>query len=417
RQQAATVVRKDEEIEGGPIGLLFNSILEVLRLILIDMKTRLNIPQLYQSLESSSAAFFFWGTDMGVSRGELDEVLQDSPELRDTCLLVLVSIGQFITVASPHLLSSKDRQKTILESTNIAVSLERVMHILGQSQQTTSEVEQDEEILCRTLRMKIDTLVMLGPSLASPAHENFVDEEPRAIENVEEHLTEQAYINNVAERFPLADSMVVTHLGKLNWERYHHMLRLQREAVHQELGVTAAEKAKTIFHDSALGTSVPAHSEVGLNIISTQSIYAPSMLSTRAEKSHRRLPPLPPEARSGEPFTCEICNKSVVYRRTKAWKQHIFADILAYACIFTDCSVADVFFEDGEAMMRHLEERHGLDVAISEVTCPLCLEYTTIDRNDLSLHFSRHMEEIALAIIPSSVDSDDESVNDTPSES
>jgi hypothetical protein len=31
-----------------------------------------------------------------VSRGELDEVLQDSTQLRDTCLLVLVSIGQFI---------------------------------------------------------------------------------------------------------------------------------------------------------------------------------------------------------------------------------------------------------------------------------------------------------------------------------
>jgi hypothetical protein len=67
-------------------------------------------------------------------------------------------------------------------------------------------------------------------------------------------------------------------------------------------------------------------------------------------------------------------------------------------------------------MMSHLEQHHDLDVSISAVTCPLCLEYTSEDRSTLALHFARHMEEIALAIIPSGVDSDDESANETPSE-
>jgi hypothetical protein len=56
-------------------------------------------------------------------------------------------------------------------------------------------------------------------------------------------------------------------------------------------------------------------------------------------------------------------------------------------------------------MMRHLERSHGLDVSISQVTCPLCLKYTSGDRDALSLHLARHMEEIALAILPSGVDS------------
>jgi hypothetical protein len=50
----------------------------------------------YQSLESSCAALFFWDTDLGVARGELDEVLQDSVQLRDVCLMVLVSIGHLL---------------------------------------------------------------------------------------------------------------------------------------------------------------------------------------------------------------------------------------------------------------------------------------------------------------------------------
>jgi hypothetical protein len=85
RWQADTVVRKDHETGTGPVGSLFNSLIEMLGLILIDIKIRPDMSRHHQSLESST-----------VARGELDEVLQDSSELRDTCLLALVSIGKFI---------------------------------------------------------------------------------------------------------------------------------------------------------------------------------------------------------------------------------------------------------------------------------------------------------------------------------
>jgi hypothetical protein len=96
RWQADTIVRKDHDSGTGPVGLLFNSVIELLRLILIDMKTRPTMSRNYQSLESSCAALFFWDTDLGVARGELDEVLQDSVQLRDVCLMVLVSIGHLL---------------------------------------------------------------------------------------------------------------------------------------------------------------------------------------------------------------------------------------------------------------------------------------------------------------------------------
>lgn len=67
--------------------------------------------------------------------------------------------------------------------------------------------------------------------------------------------------------------------------------------------------------------------------------------------------------------------------------------------------------------MDHLEKCHALDVSLSEVICPFCLEFSSSDRDALLLHLSRHMEEIALAILPSSVDSDIdsdlESINDS----
>jgi hypothetical protein len=217
-----------------------------------------------------------------------------------------------------HLVSSEYRQKEVLQSTGISISLEQTMNMIEQQHQYTYRPEHDAESLCKTLRTKIDTLIMLAPSLASPTEECFDDEEPRAIQDVEEQLPEQAYVNNVSQKFPLAASAIVAQLGKLNWDRYNHMLRLQRETMQQELQMTAMDKARTIFHDSALGVSLPAQSELGLN--SAESVYVPSMVSSRAEASHKRVPPLPAKARSGEPFTCEVCNKQMQFQRSIAWK-------------------------------------------------------------------------------------------------
>jgi hypothetical protein len=67
--------------------------------------------------------------------------------------------------------------------------------------------------------------------------------------------------------------------------------------------------------------------------------------------------------------------------------------------------------------MTHLQDRHGMDVRVLEVTCPLCEEFTSGDFDVLSLHIARHMEEIALAILPSSVDPDQESADDSSNHS
>jgi hypothetical protein len=75
-----------------------------------------------------------------------------------------------------------------------------------------------------------------------------------------------------------------------------------------------------------------------------------------------------------------------------------------------------VYYENSEALMTHLQDDHGMDVKVSDVTCPLCVEFTSKDRDVLSLHIARHMEEIALAILPTGVDSDEESADDSTSD-
>jgi hypothetical protein len=67
-----------------------------------------------------------------------------------------------------------------MKSTNLLSSLDQASVILDQENLHLREMEQDEESLCRLLRMKIGTLTMLGTSLASPAEESSYDEQPRA---------------------------------------------------------------------------------------------------------------------------------------------------------------------------------------------------------------------------------------------
>ena len=57
-------------------------------------------------------------------------------------------------------------------------------------------------------------------------------------------------------------------------------------------------------------------------------------------------------------------------------------------------------------MTSHLVSHHDIPDAPKSHSCPLCLEEIIGDREVISLHFARHMEEIALGILPQSYESD-----------
>lgn len=80
-----------------------------------------------------------------------------------------------------HLKLDEHREREFLKSTNFSSLLKQTMNLVDQPHDFTYQPEQDAEALCETLCTKIDTFIMLAPSLASPAQEILDDEEPRAI--------------------------------------------------------------------------------------------------------------------------------------------------------------------------------------------------------------------------------------------
>ena len=66
--------------------------------------------------------------------------------------------------------------------------------------------------------------------------------------------------------------------------------------------------------------------------------------------------------------------------------------------------------------MTHLKDCHGMDVRVYDVTCPLCVKFTTGDQEVLSRHIAHHMEDIAVSILPSGFDPGKESEDDLKSD-
>ena len=201
------------------------------------------------------------------------------------------------------------RQEQILQSTGISILLKHVMNN-DQQQGFTYFPEQDAEMLCQAIRAKIDTLIMLAPSLASPTEEVSDEEELRAIQDVDETLPGEAFARSVAKMLPLAPPDIVARLGTLNWDRYNHILQLQREATQEEMVTTTMEKIRDTSQKSGLDVSAMASSAAK---VKTEPIHESSMLFESGEARHERAPSLPVR-------TCNICGKVVLFKATTEWK-------------------------------------------------------------------------------------------------
>jgi len=201
------------------------------------------------------------------------------------------------------------RQEQIVQSTGISILLKHVTNNV-QQQGFTYFPERDAEMLCQALRTKIDTLIMLAPSLASPTEEFSDEEEFRAIQDVDETLPGEAFARSVAKMLPLAPPDIVARLGTLNWDRYNHILKLQREATQQEIVTTTMEKIKNVSRKSGHDVSTTAPSTVK---VETEPIHETSLLSESGEARHKRVHSL--SAR-----TCNLCGKDARSKATTEWK-------------------------------------------------------------------------------------------------
>ncbi len=167
----------------------------------------------------------------------------------------------------------------------------------------------DNYNVCEEIEFSTNCLTKLRPSL----EQNLLNANRRNVLNMHPPLVPfclsgpaSFYVSAVREKYELAGNLLVERLGEANWQRHLRVRnRVDQSNIPAEEEVGSIFRPISNFHDSGIGTSVPA-----------QTQYAPSHTSfissnTEEEKGTLRVPPLPAEAGDGKPFQCLVCGLSL----------------------------------------------------------------------------------------------------------
>ena len=133
------------------------------------------------------------------------------------------------------------------------------------------------------------------------------------------------YVALVREKFQQAHYKLVERLGEANWQR-HRSVREKMDDTEQsseattklarESGIASSVfRPYSEFHDSGIGTTVPAQTEYAQSHTSFQSS------NTEGEQLSQRVPKEPPEVGAGKPFQCFLCRCIISNVRNRVdWK-------------------------------------------------------------------------------------------------
>lgn len=187
-----------------------------------------------------------------------------------------------------------------------------------------SDTASDESTrdMCKEIGFNTKCMTELGPVLEqnlTRARQAYV--QPSELPPLRFLLSDPAkiYVSLVRDKFKQAQDQLVNRLGESNWQR-HISVRKKTENVESasvgKLGMDCSTfRPYSAFHDSGLGTSVPA-----------QTTYAPSHTSFQSSKSERaqgslQVPSTPVEIVDGKPFQCYLCGHLVSKIKNRVdWK-------------------------------------------------------------------------------------------------
>ncbi|KAK4038583.1 hypothetical protein C8A01DRAFT_37492 [Parachaetomium inaequale] len=396
--------------------------------LLLSLSRSQTSKETFRALEREYGYLKLWCDGYGATSGELDVALSESKRLRHATYRLLVSVchnlADKLTVVLLLVVDEASRPKLKEKAAQTRDLLDVAAIHSADGSDSDSDSESDSlsvsgdstlEDIIADIKTDIQCLVDLGPRYKEPIRDRTFKEQaalpsPVTTWNPAEHLA-----SRIRHRYPKGDVALARILGQTNWDRFKRLKAskeanakaaerpaVKPEAASEALGTVVASD----FHDSGLGTSV-----------ATPSLYAETVLSYHGTKGGSiKIPQVPAEGLGGKPFVCDICGRMCqlpVVNWKSFWKKHALSDLQPYVCVMTDCSFNLVPFSHKKAWIHHLELEHGFADLSKDMACPLCQE--TISSGQLT-HLARHLEEVALTILPANAESDEESGRDSGEE-
>jgi hypothetical protein len=311
----------------------------------------------------------------------LDYRLREATHLRDRLLVTLSSIENAINdineiLATRYLSPDDDEFMSVEERCN------ELRDVHG------------------TLQTLVNSMFQLSMTIRKPGR-------VQRIQNVsgkdddEASLLNSLDLRRIADNFPSASLVLRQRLASATARRRATLKYLERR--HQKLrkGIEGGDDGEgSAVLSSNVATALVENdlenqastSDAG----ASETSFGPSLFSS---KTRRTIPPPPEASQDGQPFECPYCFYIIRVSGSSSWARHVFHDLSPYICPFEDCSIPGRLYESRRAWEGHIKQDHR-DLLLSN-RCLLCQEFQL--HHIMNRHLARHLQDIALFVLPLSV--------------
>ncbi|KZM18911.1 hypothetical protein ST47_g9942 [Ascochyta rabiei] len=277
-----------------------------------------------------------WANGYGALDSRLDATLDRSDDLRQTIMSVLSPMCEVLLKCLTSLpVPQADLPKFNDLCANAKEVSSQMKLLVADADGRASSDESDSDRGCDTeqstapsiefkekvkeITIDVQCLIDLGTALQCPAVADEHDDHA-TFRLLEERTANDYHAGLISIKYPRADTLLVEQLGQISWARFLRMqherekITTERDQLQERLIADATKSLVSIseFQDSGLGTSLPT----------TTSSYAESTVSfmTSISGGERvRIPPLPAEGKTGAPFDCTACGRSVRATNNLEW--------------------------------------------------------------------------------------------------
>ncbi|KAL4912145.1 hypothetical protein BDW62DRAFT_195332 [Aspergillus aurantiobrunneus] len=323
-----------------------------------------------------------WSGNIGahqVGQSSLDYRLRDASHLK----------GETIKLLNRMLRVLQDVTEVITEDSEEELEIE--LEDGDCSIDDTTEVQQ----LYQNIVDIINSLFQISMAIRKPAdHDRLLN---MRIKN--ESFFEPWAQQHVSHKYPNAENSVVSRLSAA-MARQKAILKY-RERHRAKLGKGLFEYIET--DSTKLSETVATEMDPGndqLQFLETvsdsglsQTSYATSLMQTQAAAS---IPNPPKGSKERKPFECPYCFHVITIKHKKDWTRHVFRDLMPYVCLSSNCSTPSRLYESRHQWFHHMHRAHSLTQY--GLACPLC--HICIQTTSFEKHVGRHLEELALFVLP-----------------
>ena len=362
-----------------------------------------------------------WAANIGAhqtGQSSLDFRLRDASHVRDQIMNLLQGLLRRLQDARDVLADDEESEDGEIADTSLDEA------------DPMTEIQELQE----SIATNINCLFQMSILVRKPASHDVYQESKHS----DMALYEPWDHHHVRDKFPKADDTLVERLGNAITRRRKYLRYRERHAAKLRQGINDIDPGSRDSQNSQkdeasisgikgiLSDTVATdfqHQHIDFDNISdtgiSQTSYAPTLLSG----GNVTIPAPPKESSDGAPFECPYCFYVITVDGRHSWHKHVFQDLKPYVCMALPCTTPGKLYSTRHEWLHHSNMAHTAmpinDCTLKEMKgirlCPLCKEEIESGK-PYDRHLARHLQEVALFILPCGDDESDVS-GDEASES